>query len=115
MRRCNDRTLTTRPYWNGRALRTGQGRKRTPAELLGGKGPTTAGCKLLQLSQEHLRQQLSAPEGAACESPRLPGEIYTRSANAVSTCKRDANRPYLEDNRWRNCLQVGCKRSGNRR
>ncbi len=54
-----------RLYWNCRAFRTGQRRKRTPYELLGMKLPTADWWELLRLNPERLRQQLSAPGLAA--------------------------------------------------
>ncbi len=54
-----------RLYWNCRTFRTGRRRQQTPYGVLGIPLPTTDWCEFLRLTPEQLRQQLSAPGGAA--------------------------------------------------
>jgi hypothetical protein len=59
-----------RLYWNCRAFRTGQRRKKSPYELQGLLLPTRDWWELLRLTPEQLRQQLQAANNAPAEPPQ---------------------------------------------
>ena len=58
-----------RLYWNCRAFRTGQRRKKSPYELQGLRLPTQDWWELLRLTPEQLRQHLQLPNQVAAEPP----------------------------------------------
>jgi hypothetical protein len=69
-----------RLYWNCRAFRTGQRRKKSPYELQGLLLPTRDWWELLRMTPEQLRQQLQAANNAAAEL--LPQKVSAQDVAA---------------------------------